>query len=92
MSEPIRIRSKDGVVIDLAYERKIMEELAKDMAHSPTAHATLAIVVALEAALRVPIDDRFRDGDPQVLFANGWNFALDAVNEAAGVIVEKSDV
>jgi hypothetical protein len=78
MSHPIRIRSKNGTVIDLRQERELAEWLARETPNSPSAQAELAIVEALIAVLSI---EREKSGSMVA-----WNQCLQEVHEAAGAV------
>ena len=87
----MKIRTASGEVIDLAMARDLVLSLCRE--GSETYHrrirkesrqALAGIIDALEAALRVPRRGMWDKGDPVP-----WNAALDAVEEAAGVVEDK---
>lgn len=83
---PIKLRAKNGAIIDFANERRLHDDLARDLPESPSVQAFGAMLAALEAGCSVaaqyshPVESAYQAG---------WNACRKAFREAVGVIEEE---
>lgn len=94
MTAPIRIRTKDGISVNLALVREemICAQGAPDTYCVDPDHME-AVLDALEAALRVPpLSSAIVGQSDEMSFGNGWDAHERIVRQAAGMIEENKHV